>query len=263
MNLALNILANRALLWHHGASTFLTELESREFPAVTPEPLFPRLGRVRLGGGHAAQHTGRTCGTAVLALANALFDPDLRAHLRVEGSDVPARERSALARARFAEVQDSLLTAATGLSWPAVLGTPPWGLARELRVPGVAYEHLPVDDRNAALTEVLTGALQRATAAGIPVPLYAGGNTSGGLARAVPRHVVLLLPPSAVVSAPASDHARIYEPASGRVFRRSWARLWNRSKPESAFGGWTHVAWAILPRASRSDRVTGTIRPVT
>src|SRR5699024_4684914 len=86
-----------------------------------------------------------------------------------------------------------------------------------LRVPGVAYEHLPVDDRNAALTEVLTGALQRATAAGIPVPLYAGGNTSGGLARAVPRHVVLLLPPSAVVSAPASAPARIYEPAGGRA----------------------------------------------
>src|SRR5699024_889860 len=84
VNLALNTLASRALLWHRGASTFLTELESREFPAVTPEPLFPRLGRVRLGGGHAAQHTGRTCGTAVLALANALFDPDLRAHLRSE-----------------------------------------------------------------------------------------------------------------------------------------------------------------------------------
>src|SRR5699024_5466431 len=48
VNLALNTLASRALLWHRGASTFLTELESREFPAVTPEPLFPRLGRVRL-----------------------------------------------------------------------------------------------------------------------------------------------------------------------------------------------------------------------
>lgn len=247
MNLALNTLASRALLYHRGASRFLTELESRELPALAPEPMFPRLGRVRLGGAHAVQHTGCTCGTAVLALANALFDPELRAHLRMEGSGVPARERPARARARFAQVQKTLLTAVTGRGWPAALGTPPWGLARELRVPGLAFEHLPVDDRNAALTEVLTGALQRAMAAGIPVPLYTGGNTSAGLARAAPRHVVLLLPPAAVISAPASDHARIYEPASGRVFRRSWASLWNRSTPEAALGGWTHVAWAVLP----------------
>lgn len=250
MNLALNTLASRAFLWQRGAARFLTELESREFPAVAPEPLFPRLGRVRLGGALAAQHTGRTCGTTVLALVNALFDPELRAHLRVEGSGVPARDRPEVARARFTDVQNDLLDAVTGRSWPASLGTPPWGLARELRVPGIEYEQVPVDDRNAALTEVLGVVLQRATTAGIPVPLYVGGSTSGGVDRAVPRHVVLLVPPAAIVSSPADDFARIYEPASGRIFRRRWASLWNRSKPESAFGGWTHVAWAILPGAA-------------
>src|SRR5699024_10197895 len=154
--------------------------------------------------------------------ANALFDPDLLAFLQVRGSDLRQAERAAEARQRFTRVQQRLLGAVTGWRWPAALGTPPWGLAKELRVPGISYEHLPVDDRHAALTEVLTGVLQRALDAGIPVPLYVGGSLATRVTNAAPRHVILLVPPAAMASPPRNDHARIYDPASGRVYRRTW-----------------------------------------
>lgn len=249
MNLALHTLASKAVLWHKGRVRYLSEVESRTFPPANPARVFPRMGRLRLGGAAAVQHSATTCGPTVLALANALFDPDLLAYLQVRGSDLPASERATRARERFTQVQQRLLAAVTGWTWPAALGTPPWGLARELRVPAVSWEHLPVDDRDPALTEVLTMVLQRALGAGIPVPLYVGGSLPSRVASAVPRHVVLLVPPAAMVSPPSNDHARIYDPASGRVYRRPWRSLWQRSQPDRAFGGWARVAWAVLPRA--------------
>lgn len=247
MNLALNTIASRATLWRRGPVGYLSALEECTFSALTPARIFPRIGRLRLGAALAAQHTPTTCGTTVLALANALFDDDLLTHLRARGPHTDVQQRAEEARQRFTAVQDRLLREVTGNTWPRALGTPPWGLARALRVPGTGYEHLPVDDRNAALTEVLTGVLQRAVAAGIPVPLYVGGSMAGGAATAVPRHVVLLVPPAAMTTAPGNDHARIYEPASGRVFRRPWSALWHRSGPDLALGRWTHVSWAVLP----------------
>lgn len=246
MRASLNTLATRMHLWRRGSLAVLTALEDRTFLQVEPAKMFPRQGHMRLGGVVATQHSHTTCGTTVLALANAMFDPDLLAHLRARSE--PRPERNHAIRARFADLQNHLLARATGRSWPQALGTPPWGLAQELKVPGVTYTHLPVDDRNPALVEVLTGVLRDATDAGLPVPLYVGGSTKDRLSAAVPRHVVLLLPPAAMTVAPDNSHARIYEPSSGRVHRMGWADLWGRTRPAAAFGGWTHIAWAVLPR---------------
>ncbi len=250
MNLALNTLLSRAVVWRRGSLRLLTSLEQRTFEPVSPAKLFPRVGRVRIGNALSVQHTQRTCGTAVLGLVNALFAPEQLQHLRARGTGLGPKERGEVAAHRFSQLQRRLLQDVTSGNWPPSLGTPPWGLARELRVPGVRYQHLPVDDRNAPLTEVLTGVLQRALEAGIPIPLYVGGSVSTGASAAVPRHVVLAVPPAAMTSAPSNDYVRIYDPASGRVYRREWSTLWARSKPDRAFGGWTHVAWVVLPQGS-------------
>lgn len=249
MRLSLNTLASRAHRWSRGALAVLHRLESAYVPQVAPAPFFPRLGRVRLGSATASQATERTCGTTVLALANALFDPALLAHLQAaDAVDLPARDRAQLTRTRFRQLQEDLLGAVTHRTWTPALGTPPWGLARQLRVPGVRYTHLPVSDRDPALMEALLALLRRASGAGVPVPLYVGGDTSSGIASAVPRHVVLLVPPAAIAPPlQSTDHARIYEPASGRMFRRRWSDLSARTSADKALGGWTHLAWAVLP----------------
>lgn len=248
MTWAVNTFAHRLRMWQRGRLQAATDLETRTFAQVHPAGVFPRLGRLRLGRAAATQHSTTTCGPAVLGLVNALFDPELLAYLRVEGEELRARARAEVARDRFARVQTRLLRSVTRGGWPAALGTPPWGLARELRVPGVAYQHLPVSDRDPAFMEILTEVLQRASAAGIPVPLYVGGNLATRVASAAPRHVVLLVPPSAMVSPPGTDHARIYDPSSGRVYRRPWRFFSGRTRPDAALGGWQHLAWVVLPR---------------
>lgn len=268
MNLALNTLAARAVLLQRGRLAHLNDLAERELPEANPARVLPRIGTVRLGGARAVQLSANACGVTVLALANALFDERLRHYLsgypqasqqaRVRGRTQGRNEQAELAEQRFARVQGHLLRKVTGWTWPQALGTPPWGLARELRVPGVVYEHLPVDDRDVALTDALTMVLRRATQRGIPVPLYVGGAVAAGagkarsVSKAAPRHVVLLVPPAATMHPPTNDFMRIYEPASGRILRRPWSALWHRRRPDTAFGGWTHVSWAVLPRAASS-----------
>lgn len=250
MRVGLHHLANRALLWRKGALETLSELEARTFTPVEPAKIFPRMGQFSLGGAIAVQHTATTCGTTVLAIANALFDRDLLRRLQHDEPGLDVSERRYLAVREFTALQEDLLAQVTGRSWPRAFGTPPWGLARQLHVPGVTYEHMPIDDTNPALAEVLTGVFRRALAAGIPIPLYVGGTLRGKIVGAVPRHVVLLIPPAAVRGAAPMNNPRIYEPGSGRVYRREWEWLWNRAKPEVALGGWSNVAWALIPRST-------------
>lgn len=244
----LGALTSKAWLAQRGKLRTLDHLEQITYPQRDPYPLFPRTGTVSLSGSPAIQHTGQTCGTTVLALANALFDPRLRNWLLAEGPDATESEH---VKPRFLLAQQHLLGAVTRPCWPRALGTPPWGLARELRIPGVRYLHLPVDDADPALTETLTSVFSQALAAGIPIPLYVGGSAKQRLSAAVPRHVVMLVPPGAVSSrrtlSNSPDHVRIFEPARGRVYRRRWERFWNRERPETAFGGWVNVMWALVP----------------
>nr|WP_297425078.1 hypothetical protein [uncultured Actinotalea sp.] len=208
---------------------------------------------------HARQQDGTTCGSAALTMLAALGDPGLEHWLvtgRFRGAGVPpelaaapswalGRLADAAPAARFHAVHRVLkrrtnARALLGLPWPEALGTPPWGAARVARYPGVRWTHRPLDDTDRA---GLAAELDRARAwvsAGVPVLLYSGGDAAHGLAFAVPRHVVLAVG--------ADDGVLdLFEPSRGAVVRVAVADLLAGDRPQSALGGWRHLAWVVLP----------------
>ncbi|MCK9792214.1 hypothetical protein M1843_00450 [Isoptericola sp. 4D.3] len=217
----------------------------------------PRPGRPRpltlAADGEAAparQVDERTCGAAVLAMLLVAGDPRRGLEL---GRRPPGVAGS------FAALQRTLHARTTrgpgGLPlWPAALGTPPWGAARVARYGRVRYTHRVVGrygTRRSDGTRVLAAALA-AAAAGVPVPLYTGGDLARGPAAAVPRHVVLL-------TAVRDGLAVLYEPSSARLHAvpapaltgAGAASAVDRARTTAALGGWPHVVWALLPRDAR------------
>ena len=226
--------------------------------ARVQRPLVPRSGtsELRWGDVVARQHDATTCGSAVLAMTAAAGDERLALWLEtgercggrtgpVELASVAARTLDGLADAgaRFAFLQRRLKTlsnarAAAGLPWPAALGTPPWGAAHVARWGAVRYRHAMVGGPRQA--EVLD-AVASWGQAGVPVPLFAGGDLARGIATAVPRHVVLV---TGVVGPVWS----VYEPSSGTVHEVTRGQLVAGGRL-AALGGWNHLTWALVPRA--------------
>lgn len=213
-------------------------------------------GPVRVGGVTVAQPDSVTCAATGLLLLNAACDPALEAWLA--RGEVPASAPPELARltkeqlgeadpARriaigAAAVHDRATRATLGpFRWPRAIGTPPWGVARETRVPGVAYRHRPVNDRDERLMDEVLAMLVSATTRGVPVPIYSGGDWAGGWDTAMPRHLVLALPTSS------AEMLRIYEPGRGRIETIAPDELRSRTTPHWALGGWTHLAWVLIP----------------
>ncbi|WHU56406.1 hypothetical protein [Trueperella pyogenes] len=195
-----------------------------------------------VGGRLLRQSSPRTCGAMVAVVSRMLMEEDFRARLR-NVHDVEAGLYRDLRR-----------DAVGPISWPACLGTPPWRLAHMLSahaqrwpgVPAVSYRSIPVDTGTDSGKAILQW-VWHAVGVGLPVPLYTGGDISGGLSHAVPRHVVLALP--------ATDDApelSIYDPGTGHVYRVPIFSMAQRSTPLPAFGHWTHLAWAVLPQPIRS-----------
>ncbi|HMO10560.1 MAG TPA: hypothetical protein PKB06_03445, partial [Actinotalea sp.] len=121
--------------------------------------------------------------------------------------------------------------------WPSSLGTPPWGAARAARYPGVRYRAVMLDDSDAAHLGGVLAEMARWVGDGVPVPLYAGGDSTGGWQAAMPRHVVLAV----------AAHERgleVFEPSVGRLLPLAF----DGTGPRPALGGWSHLAWAVLPR---------------
>ena len=220
-----------------------------------PGPLF-------LAGAPARQTDQTTCGPTVLAMLAAAGDPLLALWL-VTGQSLagqlprevravdPAQRSAADAATRFGALQRAIKTRSNAgglgpLPWPAALGTPPWGAPRVARYPGATFSDVMIDDTDAAGFGALLDRADRALAAGVPVPLFTGGDLASGVATAVPRHVVLLTGSSA---APGSDRYAIFEPASGAVHVLSRTELLAPAGARSALGGWSHVCWAVLPGA--------------
>jgi hypothetical protein len=106
--------------------------------------------------------------------------------------------------------------------------------------------------------ETVFSAIAAAARAGVPVPLFTGGDLGRGTAAAVPRHVVLL---TAVGPGGAGEEiASVYEPSSGTVHAIALGDLQapdgggsldpaTRAARIAALGGWPHVTWAVLPSA--------------
>ncbi|MFI2362724.1 hypothetical protein [Promicromonospora sp. NPDC019610] len=224
---------------------------------------FPRrLNLPSLDGDTAAavQVDETTCGSAVLAMLGLAGDP--RAALRLAGTDPAARFVRLQHAVQAATNRHGLVVAA----WPRTYGTPPWGAARFASYGGVRYTHRVAGSRG------LLEAAVAAARAGIPVPLYTGGDVTSGWDAAVPRHVVLL---TLADGEGTEGNAVIYEPSGAGLHTvpvavlldpppalpleaetqqttgdRTAARV--RKALTAALGGWPHVAWVVLPeRAGR------------
>ncbi|MFD1504391.1 hypothetical protein FE374_04915 [Georgenia yuyongxinii] len=254
-------------------------------PATRPAPAPPTPGAraglpVTLGGAPARQSDQTTCGSTALLMLAATGDrvladwlehgtlpPELLPH-RVPPEIPPAAlggtaqpgPAGVTARLTAAQRHVRTRTSAAALGpapWPGSLGTPPWTAAREARFPGVRYRSVPLADTTARARTLLTS-VHGATLAGVPVPLYTGGDLGRGLTTAVPRHVVLAVPPPAAAAHRGHDDAgrpvlHLYDPASGRVYPVLLDELLDREGPHPALGGWSHVVWVVLPEPVHAD----------
>ncbi len=213
---------------------------------------------VWLGTARAQQRDATSCGSAVLVMLAATGDPDLARWLDTgdlpdgryppevpdDGAPWAGDAASRFAAAQAAVKERTRRRALGPVPWPAALGTPPWTAAREARFPGVRYRVRAFDDA-AAQAPVLLGMVEAATLRGHPVPLYVGGDVRGGVAGAVPRHVVLAVPPPRGTAL--GGALQIYEPAAGSVYSVRPEELLDRREPHPALGGWTHVMMVLLP----------------
>jgi hypothetical protein len=163
---------------------------------------------------------------------------DRRVHAAATGAEATAARWGLLQAALHRRSTERAVAGV--LPWPRALGTPPWGAARAARFPGVAYRAVLVDDTRADEVADLLARLDIALDHGVPVPLYSGGDLSGGLAAAVPRHVVL-------AAGRTADGYRVYEPGTGRVLPLTHTALLAPAGPVPALGHWTHLTGAVLP----------------
>ncbi|MEE6280555.1 hypothetical protein [Georgenia sp. MJ170] len=254
-------------MWHRWQLTAVLAALSRPLQtppspaAATDAPPASATDRegfpVLLGGAPARQVDETTCGSAVLVMLAATGDPVLAEWLETgrapQGTVPPEIPHDSLAgldaAGRFAAAQRQVKhrtghRALGPLPWPASLGTPPWTAAREARFPGVRYRVRPFDDAADDARTVLA-LVVASTHRGHPVPLFTGGDLRGGLAHAVPRHVVLAVPPPPGAGEP--EVLNLYEPGRGEVYRVPVSALLGRTTPHPALGGWTHVTVALLP----------------
>ena len=159
-----------------------------------------------------------TCGSAVLAMLGLAGDP--QAALRLASGD-PA--------GRFMRLQQAIHTATNrrGLvvaSWPRSTA-PPWGAARFASYGGVRYTRRVTGSR--ALLEAAVASAR----AGIPVPLYTGGDVTSGWDSAVPRHVVLL---TLADGEGTEGSAVLYEPSGAGLTPSRWRRCSTRRRRRPA-----------------------------
>ncbi|WP_187117590.1 hypothetical protein [Flaviflexus massiliensis] len=202
-------------------------------------PTYPPVPVV-LGQTLVTQADATKCGAAVLLMLEASGDPTLARELENNPELITTYQQT---------IHDRVSRRAVGpVDWPQSFGSPPWTLAREARFPGVTYRAHALDDRTEHGRDLLHAVLH-ANQSGIPVPLYTGGNIGQGLARALPRHVVLAVPHTLETR---SSSLRIYEPSAGMLYDVSIDELLKRTTKHRALGNWTHVVWAILPYPTKS-----------
>lgn len=153
----------------------------------------PGPGAARLLARRPRQPDQRSCGAAVLVLAEALDNDAYAGWLADGGTDRFATEVLAMHRRTTGPVDAAGRIQAP---WTRLLGTPPWAVDRQLTARrGRAHRtHAVLPwSRSASLDAIRTAASRDA------VPLFVGS--------VLPRHVVLVL----------DDDLRTYDPASGRT----------------------------------------------
>lgn len=244
----------------------------------------------------AVQHDQTSCGSAAIAIALATVNEQVANWLAGTSDSVPTAllgrghhvptSPTSIAQ-RFGWLQENFKTLSNHrslwpFSWPGKAGTPPWGAARVMTAgSGVKYRHrMVVNTSMRQRTRTMTAAAAAADQ-GFPVLLYVGGDSGGGWAGAVPRHVVVLhpgpTPAPEVIEEPESGDVEarltrmaaeikqklaaatshvfnpslvIYEPASGTNTAVTLEELVSNVVPPNSLGGWPHIVWMVLPTAS-------------
>lgn len=220
-------------------------------------------GPVIWGSTAATQVDQTTCGAASMAMMLMIGDPFVAAWVAVGhraswylppealtavveadaaggGLHTVADRWDALQRVMHARVTRHGLGL---LPWPRAFGSPPWRLDNATRFAGLRFRGALVDDARADEVAALAAHVRAAVADGIPVPLYASGDSGGGLESVVPRHVVLVVGLD-------GDLFLVYEPSSGALHRLDLGSL--GGEPLAALGNWNRVGWAVLPRVRGS-----------
>ena len=236
----------------------MTGVVMPQLPAVAEQDEGPAmLGQVRL-----RQSTGRTCGAMSLFVAQLHADPKYREKLEALEPD------AAQAAVQVAEKVLYRLVRKRGLAifrWPAPIGTPPWGMAREMEkaYPGADYRAVPVW-RGRKQAQAFLEQVEQAVAGGFCVPLYTGSGRGGAslgngwlarrFERVLPRHVVLAMPSKVSGGEGRERKLRIYDPASGEYYLVPFVKLLAAAEravsaqPLPALGNWRYLLWAVLPR---------------
>jgi hypothetical protein len=219
-------------------------------------------GPVTWGTTRAVQVDQTTCGAAVLAMTLMISDPFVALWVttgRLLADYVPAEVvpmedvgRSLRStQARWHELQRSLHAASTrravaGLSWPRALGTPPWRLDNMMRVAGLNFDAVMVDDASPADVAAMASHAAAALRESIPVPMYTGGDLRMGLGAVIPRHVVLLTSFSDGVF-------MVYEPSSGERRELPYELWLEDGTVRPALGLWNRISCLVLPVPRRRD----------
>lgn len=170
-----------------------------------------------------------------------LVDPDFAEWITTGGAG-PSLGATSDAQARFTayvgEVhrRATALTGPTGaaqLPWPRALGTPPWGVCRELetvaRPQGTRYRAVAVRWASPSRRTRLLDHLSRHIGEGRPGALFVGS-------RWLPRHVALIVP--------GDPQPMIYDPGRGTVSGWDVGAL---SVGRADIGGWPQPWWLIAP----------------
>jgi len=218
-------------------------------------------GPVAWGTVRAAQVDQTTCGAAVMSMMAMMTDPFVALWVATgttAADYAPPEVLATTVRGRPSHTVDerwrslqrtfheaTTRTAVGPLPWPRSFGTPPWRVDNETRCAGLRFSGVVVDDDNPAKLGALITHAAAALADGIPVPLYSGGDSQGGLANVVPRHVVLL-------TGHGDGSFRVYEPGSAAVHALAVADLGQPHRKQPALGHWSRVCWAVLPRPVQS-----------
>ncbi len=225
--------------------------------AVSPLPTADE-GPVTLVGTAARQVDATTCGAASMAIMLMMGDPfvglwvasgrRLRDYLPPEVRHIAPHARLDSVERRWDALQRAIhvQTVRRGLllllPWPQRWGTPPWRVNDATRFAGLAFRGAVVDDTDDADVNALITHASAALRDGIPVPIYASGDSAKGLDTVIPRHVVLLV-------RRLHSGFSAYEPSSARLHAITDAQIRAGGVGLKALGNWSHVAWMILPRA--------------
>ncbi|WP_062387378.1 hypothetical protein [Demequina iriomotensis] len=229
------------------------DAEAREAIA---DPVMRPQSHVRWVHVEARQVDQTTCGAAVMSAMLMQGDPLVALWvvtgrtladyipaevLAVMAEDLPTRGLDERWHALQRVLHLHTTTSALGpVAWPRSLGTPPWKVDEHTRFAGLRFRGALVDDSTPEALAPLLAHVRRAVHDGIPVPLYASGDSSLGLDSVIPRHVVLIVGDT-------GEGFLVYEPGTARILPIADAELRPGAGRQPALGNWSRASWVVLP----------------